>query len=101
LGDLEFKENRNLGLEEQMITSYPEVTKHLKREIDFVIVGCDGIWECKKSEEMTGWIRRRLDGGERLGRVLEELLDEIVAKDCQDATGTDNMSAILVKFDRM
>jgi serine/threonine protein phosphatase PrpC len=64
-------------------------------------MGCDGIWECKSSDEMCLWVKERLDKKVRLGNMLEGLLEEIVAKDCQGPTGTDNMSAILVKFDKI
>jgi protein phosphatase 1G len=49
IGDLEFKRNHKLNAREQIITSTPDVVK-LKREgVDFLIMGCDGIWESKSS----------------------------------------------------
>lgn len=36
-----------------------------------------------------------------MGKILESLFDEIVAKDVKDDHGTDNMSAIIVKFDKI
>lgn len=36
-----------------------------------------------------------------LGRILEDLFDDMVAKDMKDEHGTDNMSAVLIKFDKL
>jgi serine/threonine protein phosphatase PrpC len=43
LGDLEYKKG-NLKPEEQMITANPDITKVKNENIDFIIMGCDGIW---------------------------------------------------------
>jgi protein phosphatase 1G len=43
LGDHEYK-NIKLKPEEQMISPYPDVTKTKNENIDFIIMGCDGIW---------------------------------------------------------
>jgi serine/threonine protein phosphatase PrpC len=45
-GDFDYKRNKNLSYAEQMITCKPDIVE-IKREPDdeFIIVGCDGIWE--------------------------------------------------------
>lgn len=43
MGDLEYK-NTKLKPEEQMITVVPDITKVKTEAIDFIIMGCDGIW---------------------------------------------------------
>ena len=43
-----------------MITVYPEIKKIKNSHIDFIIMGCDGIWEVKSNEEMAQWISKRL-----------------------------------------
>lgn len=50
LGDLEYKNNSSLKAEDQMITAKPDVKKIGLSNVDFVIIGCDGIWECKTNE---------------------------------------------------
>jgi protein phosphatase 1G len=50
LGDLEYKNNNSLKAEDQMITAKPDVKKIGLSNVDFVIIGCDGIWECKTNE---------------------------------------------------
>ena len=44
LGDLEYKNNKKLGPEEQMITADPNIKIIKNENIDFIIMGCDGIW---------------------------------------------------------
>ena len=82
-----------------MITANPEITKIKNEGIEFILMGCDGIWQVKSSGEMVGWIRNRL-GKKGLGIILEQLFDELVSQDCnkEGEAGLDNMSGILIKF---
>lgn len=50
---------------------------------------------------MVKWVKKRIDRTEKLGDILQELLDELVAKDGANSEyGMDNMSAILIKFNK-
>jgi serine/threonine protein phosphatase PrpC len=44
LGDLEYKKAAGLKPEEQAITANPDVLKIKNENLDFIIMGCDGIW---------------------------------------------------------
>jgi protein phosphatase 2C family protein 2/3 len=49
VGDWEYK-NINLKPEENMVSAYPEViVEALKPDHDFMIIACDGIWDCQTS----------------------------------------------------
>ena len=50
LGDLEYKNNKEMGPECQMITADPDISKTKNENIDFIIMGCDGIWEVKSNK---------------------------------------------------
>jgi serine/threonine protein phosphatase PrpC len=50
----------NLKPEEQMITPCPDVLKIKNKDIDYIIMGCDGIWEVKSNADMVSWISERL-----------------------------------------
>lgn len=82
-----------------MITANPEITKVKNEGIQFILMGCDGIWQVKSSGEMVGWVRNRI-GKKGLGNILEQLFDELVCpdRDKEGETGLDNMSGILIKF---
>jgi serine/threonine protein phosphatase PrpC len=43
LGDLEYK-RASVKPEEQAITALPDVVKIKNENLDFIIMGCDGIW---------------------------------------------------------
>lgn len=49
---------------------------------------------------MIEWVSKRLNNGKPQGEIIEELLDELVSKDSGNQYGMDNMSAILIKFDK-
>lgn len=61
LGDLKYKTNKTLKPEEQPITANPDIkVVDLTPEDDFIIMGCDGIWEIKSNEEMVDYIYDKL-----------------------------------------
>lgn len=45
LGDFKFKDNYDLPQKEQAMTALPDVKSIKKSEIDFIIMGSDGIFE--------------------------------------------------------
>lgn len=53
LGDLEYKSDSSLALKDQMITAMPDVRVHklAPGETNFLILACDGIWDCLTSQE--------------------------------------------------
>lgn len=61
LGDLKYKVKKTLTPEEQPITANPDIeVVDILPEDDFIIMGCDGIWETKTNEEMVEYIYDRL-----------------------------------------
>lgn len=71
LGDLEYKGNSKIPPEEQIITAYPDVIKIPNQNIDFIIMGCDGIWQVKTNEDMVEWVAKRLaDPKKQQGKIL-------------------------------
>ena len=83
-----------------MITANPDFMEIKNEKLDFIIMGCDGIWEIKSNAEMVEWVGKRLKNGSSNKEILEELLDELISKDSGSQYGMDNMSAILIKFDK-
>ena len=50
LGDMKYKQNKNLKAEEHPITALPDVLiQNLSPDDQFLIIGCDGIWETKSN----------------------------------------------------
>ena len=82
IGDLEYKQNPKLLPEYQMITAYPEIKKEGIKDIDFIVIACDGVWDCKKNQEVADFIYDRLKKGvKKLSTIIEELFEEILATD--------------------
>ena len=63
-------------------------------------MGCDGIWQVKSNEQMAEWVAERISKKHALKEILNQLLSELVSKDSSSEYGMDNMSEILIKFDR-
>ena len=102
-GDLEYKQNKNLTPEEQMITANPDIKNiDYKDDIDFVIIGSDGIWECLTNQEACDFVRKRLKDNHdiQISKIIEEMLDRIVAEDLYNVKhfGWDNMTCVVIVF---
>jgi serine/threonine protein phosphatase PrpC len=50
---------------------------------------------------MVSYIKRKTEEKKPINKVVEELLDELISKDSSSSEyGMDNMSAILIKFNK-
>ena len=102
-GDLEYKQNKNLKPEEQMITANPDIkVVDFTNDIDFVVIGCDGIWDCLKNQEACDFVIKKLKENPdiKISNIIEDMLDSIVAKDLYSESGIecDNMTCIVIVF---
>jgi protein phosphatase 1G len=102
IGDHSYKTNKGLSLEEQMITSLPDVRAlEIDQEKDtFMVLACDGIWNFMSSQEVCDYIQERLNANySKLSQICEELFMHCLAPDSEgDGTGCDNMTCIIVTF---
>eukprot|EP00421_Protoceratium_reticulatum_P050521 CAMPEP_0168444598 /NCGR_PEP_ID=MMETSP0228-20121227/45132_1 /TAXON_ID=133427 /ORGANISM="Protoceratium reticulatum, Strain CCCM 535 (=CCMP 1889)" /LENGTH=428 /DNA_ID=CAMNT_0008459047 /DNA_START=72 /DNA_END=1354 /DNA_ORIENTATION=+ len=106
-GDLRYKRPETLPPEEQILTCFPEVYElPLTEDDEFVVLGCDGIWERLTSQEMVDFVRPRL-GQDQLSSVCNEICDrglcpsmDQAANEEFDGTGCDNMTVMLVQLGR-
>ncbi|CAG8729052.1 20853_t:CDS:2, partial [Dentiscutata erythropus] len=101
LGDFEFKQNPNLDAKKQIVTAYPDVKqKDIKFEsTEFLVLACDGIWDCLTSQEVVSFIRKNLSENKDLRKACEDLMERCLAKDSElGGIGCDNMTVIIVGF---
>lgn len=99
IGDFEFKTNPRLPLEGQIITSMPDVkVEQLQPEDQFLILGCDGIWDVLTSQECVDYVLEKLDDEEPLEDLGEHLCDYCLAEKKDSYGSNDNMTFTLVLF---
>ena len=103
LGDSEYKMDKKLKPEQQILSNMPEVKiENLTNDIDFIVIACDGIWDCKTNQEVCDFFIEKFnkDHDRKISESIEELFDEIIAPDVYTDTGVgcDNMSCIVVQF---
>ncbi|PFH36826.1 hypothetical protein BESB_050180 [Besnoitia besnoiti] len=99
LGDLVYKQDSTLPAEKQIVSAVPDIVSlHRDPEKDeFIIIGCDGIWELLSSQEVVDFIRKRIEDTADLSQILQELLDSLLSPNpAVFEYGCDNMTAILV-----
>ena len=101
IGDLKFKTNNNLKRHEQSVISLPEITKIEDTDgIDFIIMGCDGVWDCVKRQLVCDFVDRQIreNPDKKLSEILKLIFDRCVSPVWGVVLGTDNMSCIIIQF---
>ncbi|KIK69554.1 hypothetical protein GYMLUDRAFT_33926 [Collybiopsis luxurians FD-317 M1] len=99
IGDFEFKKNYNLPPEKQIITADPDVTTHeIDPEDEFLVLACDGIWDCLTSQQVVNFIRLKVAEGKELGEIGEMMCEHCLAPDTSAGAGIgcDNMTVLIV-----
>lgn len=88
LGDLKYKQRDHLKPEEQAITANPDTYEFdLEKGVDFILMGCDGIWEKKSNEEAVSWIYEKIKEYQAKGKevdikqIVADLLHDNLAQD--------------------
>eukprot|EP00828_Plagiopyla_frontata_P035266 TRINITY_DN461_c0_g1_i4.p2 TRINITY_DN461_c0_g1~~TRINITY_DN461_c0_g1_i4.p2 ORF type:complete len:119 (-),score=31.73 TRINITY_DN461_c0_g1_i4:89-445(-) len=99
VGDLEYKKNKKFQYNEQLIISVPEITtRKIQADDDFILMGCDGVYEIFTNEELGQKIKELMNQKYKKQEIIEQFLDQIIAPNTSNGTGCDNMSAIIIKL---
>ena len=101
IGDLKFKTNCNLKRHEQSVISLPEITKiEYSEDIEFIIMGCDGVWDCVKRQFICDFVHKKIkeNPDKDLSEILKVIFDRCVSPVWGVVLGTDNMSCIIIQF---
>ena len=79
---MEYKQNKKLPPAEQMITAYPELmVENLTPDVNFIVIACDGIWDCMTNQEICDFISTKLKAKLSLKQIVEEIMDTCLATD--------------------
>ena len=103
LGDFAYKRNGDLPASEQKISSMPDlITETLRHDDEFIVLGCDGIFELLTSQQVIDFVRSGIQRGLKLEKIAEALLDECCSKDpsLTAGKGTDNETCVIIKLNR-
>lgn len=103
LGDLEYKADATLTVADQMITAVPEIRREkIGSDGVFLIIACDGIWDCLTSQEAVDYVGDLLSNKKRdkISTSIEDMFDKIVATDVASSggIGCDNMTCVVIQF---
>ncbi|KAJ5714257.1 Protein phosphatase 2C [Penicillium malachiteum] len=98
IGDFEFKKSAELSPEQQIVTAYPDVTMHEVTEDDeFLVIACDGIWDCQSSQAVVEFVRRGIAAKQDLYRICENMMDNCLASNSETGgVGCDNMTMTII-----
>ncbi|MCJ1475316.1 Protein phosphatase 2C 2 [Lambiella insularis] len=98
IGDFEFKKSAELSPEQQIVTAYPDVTTHVISEDDeFLVIACDGIWDCQSSQAVVEFVRRGIAAKQELHKISENMMDNCLAANSETGgVGCDNMTMIVI-----
>lgn len=92
LGDLEYKQNMKKPPEEQLIIALPDVKKReLSNDDEFLLMGCDGIWEMMPGQELLDFINSKLKEKAALKGIMEQMLEKVIAPDTSRKRGGKGM----------
>eukprot|EP00800_Vazella_pourtalesii_P012514 TRINITY_DN293_c1_g1_i1.p1 TRINITY_DN293_c1_g1~~TRINITY_DN293_c1_g1_i1.p1 ORF type:complete len:394 (-),score=84.58 TRINITY_DN293_c1_g1_i1:387-1568(-) len=97
LGDFTYKHNDTLVAEEQIVTADPDIIeKELCEDDEFIVLACDGIWDCMTNEEVLRFVRIRLCEDMQPHQICEEIMDFCLATEVKPGgVGCDNMSVVI------
>ncbi|KAI6710880.1 hypothetical protein JHW43_006611 [Diplocarpon mali] len=98
IGDFEFKKSAELAPEQQIVTAFPDVTVHnISSDDEFLVVACDGIWDCQSSQAVVEFVRRGIAAKQELSKICENMMDNCLASNSETGgVGCDNMTIIIV-----
>ncbi|CAJ0539287.1 Ff.00g069770.m01.CDS01 [Fusarium sp. VM40] len=100
IGDFEFKKSAELSPENQIVTAYPDVEQHdLTDEDEFLVLACDGIWDCQSSQAVVEFVRRGIAAKQELDKICENMMDNCLASNSETGgVGCDNMTMLIIGF---
>ncbi|TVY57006.1 Protein phosphatase 2C-like protein [Lachnellula cervina] len=98
IGDFEFKKSAELAPEQQIVTAFPDVTVHdISDDDEFLVVACDGIWDCQSSQAVVEFVRRGIAAKQELTKICENMMDNCLASNSETGgVGCDNMTIVII-----
>lgn len=107
-GDQSYKGNKKLPPNEQQVIAYPDITFETLCPEDFLVICCDGIFECMTNESVISFISEKLKEYDDIAQVASLLIDESLRRGkfiyadryiilTLEIGSNDNMSVMIIK----
>ncbi|KAI4162553.1 MAG: hypothetical protein LQ342_003784 [Letrouitia transgressa] len=98
IGDFEFKKSADLSPEQQIVTAFPDVVSHeISNDDEFLVIACDGIWDCQSSQAVVEFVRRGIAAKQELSKICENMMDNCLSPNSETGgVGCDNMTMVVV-----
>ncbi|KAG7139604.1 Protein phosphatase 2C 2 like protein [Verticillium longisporum] len=98
IGDFEFKKSAELSPEAQIVTAFPDVEIHdITDDDEFLVLACDGIWDCQSSQAVVEFVRRGIAAKQPLDKICENMMDNCLASNSETGgVGCDNMTMTII-----
>ncbi|KAL9031122.1 MAG: hypothetical protein Q9196_000828 [Gyalolechia fulgens] len=98
IGDFEFKKCADLSPEQQIVTAFPDVVAHnISDDDEFLVIACDGIWDCQSSQAVVEFVRRGIAAKQSLSKICENMMDNCLSPSSETGgVGCDNMTMVVV-----
>lgn len=94
LGDYDFKNVKEKGQCEQLVSPEPDIFCQSRQDADeFLVLACDGIWDVMSNEDVCSFIHSRLKITSDLVNIANQVIDTCLHKGSKD-----NMSIIIIAF---
>ena len=84
LGDMEYKQDTSLPATKQMLLAFPEVKTIKWDDVDFLILACDGIWDCMSNLEAVDFVlEERAKRGKdlKLSTIVGNMFEKNIAEE--------------------
>lgn len=99
IGDVEFKQNKYLPPQKQIVTAFPDIQiVELTDDDEFLILACDGVWDVMTSQQVVNFIHEHIEEDKLLSSVCERLLNNCLAPSTAMGEGCDNMTVIIIQL---
>ena len=90
-----FEENgKPASADKQAVSVVPDVALYNRKDVDYIVLGCDGVWNYITNNTMSTWIQ------DNIKRPVNELASDIIDNALVLNTN-DNISAIVVKVGKL
>mmetsp|Transcript_30876 Transcript_30876/g.72136 ORF Transcript_30876/g.72136 Transcript_30876/m.72136 type:complete len:387 (-) Transcript_30876:42-1202(-) len=101
IGDLKYKIDSAITPDKQIITAEPDITRHpIGKDDEFIVVACDGVWDCMSNQEVVDFVSERLKKKQKLSDICNAIFDNCIAEDPKQSAGIggDNMTCMIIEF---